>query len=382
MIRLFGVVHGGEVFDFLYGSRPITVHPTHGLRTCIEGLPKGSKVGIEYLGKDDWKEVKEHLSDLCWEEAGCEAGYAYGGMYWDLLESCCKNAGHEVVWLENKDVWFKYNEATVEFAKVRKKYDDLYHEKGESDRDYHKKLVELNEERHRAIVGRDKVHLLDRDEAILQNISSSGVEVVVAGLGHTSAWLLEKNRIREEFGIEFGKYSTDSVSDAYRGTLSFTGDAVPDANVAYDFKKIRKSASLIENGSLTGKTPDWTGLWQMTEPSDGYFELFIEGEENLRTIGIIEDPLGTAKFRGELTPRFARFLKQYGDSTTDAIKTDLHYHTDETSQDRDMRHGTWRCAGGGGGFYIQKANCSSPAEMAMSWYDLIQDDRSGQKTLF
>jgi hypothetical protein len=381
MIRLFGAMHGGYTTDILLQRREIELEPTLDLERRLKELPPNSRVGIENLSPENWQEVKEHLRELCLTN-GLGGGYQSLNRYWEKVAQICNLSDHEVVWLEDKDNWIRYNHALVEAGKVRRKYDELFHEKGESDRDYFRKLLSLNEELHRAQIQSDRIHLLDRDETILRNIASMGCDAVVAGIGHTDAWVLNQEEIRSKYGIKFGAYSTDAIADPQRFILRFIEDAIPDPNLAYDFTSIRRAVNLLENGRLTGENPDWVGVWDVHEPSRGYFELFVEQQNDEVMIGRIEDCLGTAKFEGVFSPRFVRFVKTYGNSTRDAIKSDITYQTEDAGYDREMHQGIFRTDSGGSVFYIEKSNENSPLQMAFSWYDLNQDDESGQRRLF
>lgn len=375
MIKLFGVVHGGYTRDILLQKREIELGPTLGLELKLRQLSPNSRVGIEYLSPEDRQKVEDHLREHCLTN-GLSVSYQPSNWYFERVAQICTSFEHEVVWLEDKDNWFRYNLAIIEAGKIRGKYYELDYEEGESDRDYHKKLVSLNEELYRAKIHSDRIHLIDRDEAILRNIVSKGCDVVVAGIGHTDAWVLDHIRIRKEYGVEFEHYSTDVIADPQRFLLRFVEDATPDPNLAYEFTGLKKSVNFLERGTFTDEKPDWVGIWDHCNPSRGYFELFVEQQKNGNVSGRIEDSLGTARFEGIFTPRFVGFVKSYVDSTREAFKSDITYETGDAGYDREMHQGIFRCDGDWSFFYMEKPNGNSPLQMFLSWYDLRHDDES------
>lgn len=379
MIRLFGAVHGGYTIDTLLQRREIELVPTSQLENRLRQLSPNSRVGIENLSPEDWQEVKSHLIA---HSPRPSAEYQSSNRYWERVAKICKSSGHKVVWLEDKDNLFKYNHAIIEAGKVRGKYGELYHEEGESDRDQHRKFVSLNEELHRAQIKSDRIHLLDRDERILGKIALKKCDAVVAGIAHTDAWVLDRARIAKKHGIEFGQYSTDALVGPQIFLLKFVENAIPDPNLAYDFTGLRKAVHLLERGKLTAETPDWVGIWDVYNPSKGYFELFVEQQKEGNVSGRIEDCAGTARFEGVFTPRLVRFVKSYGNSTRDAIKSDINYETGDAGYDREMHQGIFRSDGRKGVFYIEKPKENSPLQMSSSWYDLRRDDEVKQIRLF
>ena len=386
MIRLFGVVHGGYTTDILLQKRVIELEPTAGLESKLRQLPKNSRIGIGNLSQKDWKEVKAYLEKQC-SANHLYVSYSSSNKYWNKIAQICNSSGHEVVWLEDKEDWFRYILAKMEIEKLKRKYDELCYKEEESDKEYHEKIITLNEELHKAEIFAHKIHLMDRDKTLLKNIVLKKCDVAIAGIGHTDAWILEQARIKKEYGIEFGQYSTDVIAEPYDFTLKFIENAVPDPNIAYEFTGLRRSINLQEQGKFSDENPDWVGIWDVYEPSKSYFELFIERKRKEHVTGRIEDVLGTAQFKGIFTPRFVRFVKSYIISTRNAIKSDIVYETKDAGYDREMHQGVFRCdapasPGSTGRFYMEKPNKNSPLQMSLSWYDLKQDDDVGQKKFF
>jgi hypothetical protein len=187
--------------DILFRRKEIDLFPTSELLKRIEQFPAKTKVGFEHFSQEDLAEIINNLEELC-QANRFGVTYQDSGRYWKYISAHCKSYGHDILWLEDKGTWLKHSLALVELEKIKLK--DLCREDGESDRDYFKKLVALNEEKHKAQVNLDRIFLLERDEAMLRNIASQGAQVVVAGKGHTDAWVLNKDEIKSKYGIEFG----------------------------------------------------------------------------------------------------------------------------------------------------------------------------------
>jgi len=143
MIRLFGAIHGGYAIDLLFRRREIKLEPTIGLEEQLKQIPAGSKVGIENLSPEDWSEVKDNLRTLCWDN-GLNIEYQSSNVYWNRIAQICRSCDYDILWLEDKENWFSYNKAFIEVGKIKEKHEELYLEEGDSDRDFHKKLVTLN----------------------------------------------------------------------------------------------------------------------------------------------------------------------------------------------------------------------------------------------
>ncbi|RLE39644.1 hypothetical protein DRJ17_00415 [Candidatus Woesearchaeota archaeon] len=272
MIRLFGVVHGGYIVNLLSGKIEIDLEPSSELEEKLKQIPAGTRVGIENLSPEDWIEVKANLMAICHDNS-FRVAYLSSTRYWDRIAQICTASGHRIIWLEDKTTWLKYVQTIIEVRKIIEKYSELDYDL--SQRDHYKKLVELNEKLYRAQINSDRIHLIERDDAILRNIVAAEVQTVIAGIGHTDAWMLNQKEIKEEYGIEFGQYSTDIVVDS-KFILRFIDEAIPDLNVAYDFISLRKAINFLERGRFSDEEPDLVGTWDVTKPSSGYFELFID----------------------------------------------------------------------------------------------------------
>jgi hypothetical protein len=125
---------------------------------------------------------------------------------------------------------------------------------------------------------------------------------------------------------------------------------------------------------FSDKTPDWVGTWNVYNPSYGYFELFIDKQEDGITKGRIEDCFGTATFSGKITPHYVDFVKRYVHCTEGSYKSDITYFASRRCES-DMHLGVYECDEGSGNFFMEKAGRkSSPLEMALAWFDLKEEE--------
>jgi len=382
MVKLFGVVHGGHEENLLGGRRDFDMAPTSGLEDALRQFPTGSRIGIENLSPEDWQEAKDQLSSLN-DDFGTEVYYISLQGYWDSIARICRSCGYEVVWLEDLTKWKLYNHGIVRLAKLHK--EDLIFEETDNEQSYFKKRITLNENKLNAQTFAESIHLIERDEKILENISRSDLAAVVAGVGHTDHWMLNQDKIKQHYGISFEEYATDDLvedSSQFRGLL-FNNPATPRKERSREFVNLRRAARLFKEKKLTDAVPDWVGTWDpYAFPSKGYFELFIEEKKGDQVKGRIEDLLGSARFEGIITPRVVDFEKIYDDSSREAIRTTIQYRSQDYGHDRTMHQGIYRSKTGSGFFFLEKPANRTPLQMALAWFDLCEDDTAGQMRFF
>lgn len=376
MVRLFGCVHGLEQFSSWGNYRKKTLQPQEDLIEEIHGLPSGTRVGIECLVRDDWEVIRENLNGLH-EDAGLTVPVTmqYDFDYWEKIYYHCGLSGHEIVLLEDPANMLKHNQAMIEWAKVEEKYKSLFHERGESDREYFEKLLKLNQERIKSVLLRRKVHEIERDNLFLETIKSEELEAVFCGTFHTDYWAANQH-------LDVEQYSKEEITSFPNGGffIKFFPEAEPNPQVAYDRESLERSLRLLETGRVVAdRTPDYIGTWSRAEPSEGYFEMFIESQDELGNIsGTIEDCLGTAEFKGKRTSGEFTFVKEYVDFKEGAVKDPMHYEALNYQNSRDSFCGQYIAFRqgqrvDGGGFCMIKAPQMDPIELGLVYYDLNQE---------
>ncbi len=334
MVRLYGVHHAVNIsYGFLIPkSRKLPVTPSSEFLTDLDSLPRRSRIGLECFDDQDWQDIKKHL-----ELRGVEAdfwGFPHyddnDRLYWGSIVEFLRKNGHEPVFLEDKETWKRYNEATIELGKCKE--EELFHEDGESDYHYHGKLCRYNERYHKAEIYWRKIHEIDRDIKLLEAIKSNGVKAVIVGRGHGDYWIANSNLIEDKFSITFEDYSTDTIrkgvlnKDSTSAQTVFTRNAVPDPKLVFERESLERTLRLIEQGRIIlDRVPDYIGIWDVYFPSKGYFEMFVERDGDERISGKIEDSLGTATFEGVITPTDFNFVKQYIVSEETAVQEPVEY---------------------------------------------------------
>lgn len=325
MVYLYGVVHGGEWKEFFGRSGEMRIYPSRELFEDLKKFPRGTKVGIENLSAQDWKEVRSHLATLpfnppapiVYEEDRWPAErpvYSLSGeAYWKELIDMCSALGFETVFLEKKDAWLKYNEAIIKHVENEEnRHNLLFFEKGESDEHYDRKRIGFNSNRHKEKILIRKIHEIERENQILDKIKSCGANLAFVGLGHSNEWIANLQK-GVNIGIKIDGYSTEIPQEEggfYSRPMIFTKEGKLDFRLNFERNNLERQITLIENGRLDERKPDFVGTWDVHVPAKGYFEMFMNRDgENIE--GEIVDCLGCADFKGELSNGRIEFVKRY-----------------------------------------------------------------------
>jgi len=325
MVHLYGVIHGGEWRDILTGvSGPMLVAPSREFIQDLSRFPKGTKIGIESTTANDCLEIRENLATLPFNPAESRFSddspavrpfFKSGDeVYWNHLQKAVQSLGLKIVFLEDKEVWFKYNQATIRYAEGEARRRNLnVLEEGEDERHYAKKSMELSEEELREEVARRRIHEIERDDLLLSTIKSLGVDVAIVGIGHADYWMANRQAISKKLGISFDDYSTDlSIQEPgiHKIQQAFTKNPQINFRNAYNRISLERIIRLLEGGRLTDKKPDLVGTWDVSNPIKGYFEVFMTREGNAIS-GEIVDCLGDAEFKGFIDDGRVEFAKNY-----------------------------------------------------------------------
>lgn len=392
MVHLYGMVHGGCVTSIL-GSRDFEVFPTQELMfDLLNKFQIGTRIGIEDLSKQDWADVAWHLSNLPFsppeprfkdDEPQARPYYKLSDHdYWGTLEELCSGLGFEVVFLEDKATWFKYNRSIVkraENAAVRKNL--LVQEEGESKDHYDRKRISFNLEKYKEDILIRKIHEIERDDKVLEKIKSSGVEAALVGIGHSDYWIANSQKVRSCVGLEFESYSTEvPTKDGKSFTKqTFVNNAKPDLKTVFNRNSLERSIRLLETGGFSDRKPDLVGTWDISNPSQGYFEMFVN-RNGKNVSGVIVDCLGDSDFEGEIRNGEVRFVKRYkqGSCSEEASSTEVVYKGIVRNQEIIG----WFVMGGcGERFYATSNHVDDFVDLAMSGYSSANRYKRGLESL-
>ena len=380
MVHLFGVTHGGHWIDFLGGhAGEVRMQPTNEFITELSLFPKGTRIGLEWMSDSDWEEVRSNINSLPFnppeprfsdQEPASRPRYESGSKnYWGELKKISNALGLETVFLEDKQIWFKYNEAMMRLAEGEaRRRNLLVVERGESPKHYDRKRIGFNEERYREDIASRRIHEIERDNQLLKAIQSSKVDVVIAGCGHTDYWMVNSSVIQKNLGVEFQSYSAETPAGRLQpgNTLTkFEKNIRPNLGRAFTRTSLERAIRLSENGRLSDKNPNFVGTWDIHNPLGGYFEMFVN-KEGSSIHGEIIDCLGDAEFRGQLVDDELRFVKVYAPD-----KCSEGASLDEISYKGIMRGrsvlGYFIISGFGSPFYATSRPIKATIDLGMSW---------------
>lgn len=324
MTHLVGVAHSfeskGILEPFMQPTNPL--FPSQDFLDWLKKFPKGTKVGIEQLGKEDFEKRKRNFSEL-----GKVISNRYGskyaphypcehGRYWTSLEIDCKRHDLEVVYLEDLETWMKYNKAMIDYWSLYAEIQEDLTPLDETDNLRRlRRFLKFNEKLHKLSIKARKIHEIDRDEKLLEATVSSGLEISIVGHSHSDFWFGNKEDLGKKYGIVFDSYSTDLAHFyGFVPEMIFTENAGTSPDMVFEREILERSLRLISSGRIVESgTPDYVGTWDYETPSKGYFEVFIHNRDGDKVSGLIQDCLGVADFSGEITKERLDFVKTYGD---------------------------------------------------------------------
>ncbi len=370
MVKLYGITHSASI-NSLFFSMPINISPAPELLEDLAELPKSSKIGIEWIGETGWQEVQDDLMGRSFD-AGLQEIPFFDDLvsnYWRIIINELQRHCLHPVFLENKDVWLKYNQAVVALAKERQ--NQLFHG-GEDDRDYHEKLCRHNEARKKRVLVARRIHEIERDEVLLSAVSSGNLDAAIVGYGHADYWIANKQRIQQQTGIIFDSYSKQQQNGKGYPLTVFVRNAEPDKNIIYQRKSLERAIRLMEQGRIAEGTPDYIGTWCDYEPSQGYFEVFVRKRDGEDISGVIEDVLGSATFSGRVNKKGIQFTKNYTDASPEAIRGEIPYEAERTGQEF---YGFFKVSGFRAPFYLIEADKKEPIEMGIRLFELFHPGR-------
>jgi hypothetical protein len=366
MVKLVGVCHGGYYGDLWAGGSQLSVRPSEQFLKWLGEFPVGTKVGLETLSIQDFEEVRIDLAKKFLKRLTAEHEQEYltqygsqDERYWNFLRVFCMERGMKVILLDSKKAYFKYNDRMVESQKQKANIKTLFHDEGESELDYLRKLCLRNDAKYVAEIKSREAHEIHRERKILEAIAQSEVDVAVIGEGHAAIFADESEN--EKYPIKVEEHNTDLIMPSSGGEhrMTFTKNAEPLLSEIVGRKSLLGALNLIRNGRITpSMTPDYVGVWDMHFPFKGYFEVFLDSANKFS--GIMHDSIGPASFCGELNEGGVSFVKKY---LIGMERRDITY--------KGFRFGEdffgYYCVGNSGGavFCMTKAQRAKPLDLCL-----------------
>src|SRR3989338_3349805 len=292
VVSLYGVepnafqISTQKGFDYKGGrfSQRQTTHEIEGglSRGLIQSLmrfPSGTRVGVEDFGPEDYEDVKRHFDSLDFPQ-GFSEGYSASLSYWTKLRELLTSLEFEVVNLEDKEPYFRYNSALREIAYWSGENDDFHafvcsEFNTKSDKSNGHWGVDVEYALARSKVNSRRIFEIERDRALLEAIKHSRVKVAFVGLGHANYWVANSGSVEEQFGVVFNSYSTEKIIPSEGGAMQvvFSQNSPSDSSLNLERGSLERMARLVETGSISGRCPIFSGVFD-SDPLTGFFEVF------------------------------------------------------------------------------------------------------------
>jgi hypothetical protein len=302
---LYGAVHAGAInFCGLQFSYEATPSPK--LLLDLKGLPKGTKVGLETFDPQQVQKLGFKIRERKFLIPESQEDY------WRSLTSFCQAKGLEVVHLDDFVTFREYAGQLIEAEKIQKKMEKpikTSNLKVEDEETLACLALEMAEAVRRCQVEARYIHIVKREEKILENILRFKPALAVIGMGH-SDYLVKTGQIK------FGRYLREEAV-VHPETMYYYGNTItaqgPNPKAIAEREYLLRNWRVVTQGKiLPGSNPEYIGTWQIGLPSEGLFEVYVhESTRNGEVTGVIEDCIGTADFTGKIGSKIVRFSKKY-----------------------------------------------------------------------
>lgn len=303
-IRLYGVLHGAEN-EF---NLPINIHPSVGLTANLCGLPKNSKVGIEYF-QECYSGGKIHNIDS-------DYGIKFDPQiiqYWQEVLDVLTCFKHVPVFLDDMETYKRYLLKVKELGFVNIPMKAIF------DRT-------MNKRAYRAIVEKENIFVVERERKMLERIVEEKPEIVLIGAGHADYLFLTPS-LCSNYGIKVTSYSREKLPEMDLTSAIIRLESEDVLNVYMGFEQVpsvsssvwserefleRNFSAITKGRILPDKKPKYIGTWDPKCPPRGLFEVYPRyNKKKGELIGKIEDTIGTADFAGRITDNEVDFVKTY-----------------------------------------------------------------------
>lgn len=305
-------LYGVEVSQYVeFGglhSANLRVEPSGDLLDQIRELPQDSSVG---LGA-----VAEVLSGQ-----SLKGGYGFSkaaAVYWRPIVDACVEAGHQVVWLDDADLYRKMAKLSTAARAIEQTLDVSC--TAEQERQARELAYALT-------IGSNYIFEVEREEALFKRLE--GVKPDVAIIGKAFGDYLMLNRNLAQVDIEsYQQGVTDDVpvnpATVFDHPVLTPGGeqhlvpGMPDTAVLDQREAILRQYRAVTLGRIDtdetpgwNKTPAWIGSWTPHCRPEGLFEVYPVIGTDIFSEGVIRDALGDASYRGRFDQDRVGFTKKY-----------------------------------------------------------------------
>ena len=335
--EIYGIIHGGfKDFCGMHAGE-LFVEPSFEVMERLSNLPKHTKIGVEYFSElcKNAVIVRDSIN-VDGKRIEFDKGSDY---YWKDIFRIIKDNELDVVFLDDMTAMIENTRKLLEAEKIRKSLEELEHEviiKQENlfPNSSNNEIGNLREQLYKTVIEAEYIHIVKREEKILENLLKNKPKIAIMGLGHVD-YLILSNQLKK--GTDFGFYHKDIVSDIEHLTL-FEGQYIraefienAEADNIMFLKRdhlLRKYNSVINTRIFPQRNPQFVGTWDVEVPSKGLFEIYLEKQNGKDIEGTIEDAIGKATFNGTKDNEQIYFTKKYSEEAkrVGGAKEDIEYN--------------------------------------------------------
>jgi len=320
--EIYGVIHGGFKDFGGLNAGELFVEPSFEVMERLSNLPKHTKVGVEYFSElcKDAVIVRDSI-DVDGKRIEFDQASDY---YWRDIFRIIKDKELDLVFLDDMNAMVEHTRKLLEAEKIRKSLEELKHEvmvKQENlfPRSSNNEIENLRGQLYKTRIEAEYIHVVKREEKILENLLKNKPEIAFIGLGHVD-YLILSNQLKK--GIDFEFYHKDTISNIRNLTLfesqyigaKFVENAKVDEMMFLERDHfLRKYNSVMKNRVFPERNPQFIGTWDIEVPGRGLFEIYLEKQNGKSIEGTIEDTIGRSTFKGTKNNGEIYFTKKYSE---------------------------------------------------------------------
>ncbi|MFH1332060.1 MAG: hypothetical protein ABIH63_02125 [archaeon] len=335
--KLYGVSDSGfitiggfsiqEMFGDDIGS--VATHVGKELREELMGLPKRTKVGVQYFEEfcDGGIPYRRSLNV---KKTGAHVP-KHAANYWTEILGICKMRVLDVEFLDDYRTLREVAKKLIKKDMIIGQIKNIELNNPAPEAEIERAKQGLIEELYRVEVEAEHLNIVTRSDKILENIVKECPEIVIVGSGHAD-YFMANPQLMETIRIKFESYAREQygkktnledLPEYLRRPPQVFGklvqNAEPDKAALAEREKVERQNKAITLGRIiASKEPAWIGTWDVNIPPRGLFEVYVDHE--IRTFhgvtaleGKIEDIYGSGQFIGSTDDSTLIFRKEYGE---------------------------------------------------------------------